>query len=1801
MSRKLKFFSRCVLIFVIFSLTQVFFFQSFSQAEAAPLAAPGDPQLIITKSTDDNITTAQVGDVIRYRIRFECSSLTIACGQMEITDVLQAGLIYLPPPNSSVPAGFSINYNGVTRTVTITKDDNNLLDGSQYDAVIAVRVDYDLRTLPAIINNTANGRIDPPGPTSWQPATPSSAPPISIGTVTPSWEMQKTLSSPLINPTVNTDVTYQLRLCPTPPPPGQGNVPLRDVVIVDNLPVGATFVSASDGGIYDGLSTVTWPSFAGPIYPPNCLTRYVTIRYNAPPFTVGGNVTNTASANGEYTDSTGGIIGPVGIDTTPITHPIDPIVEVPNYSKDDTGDPVGIGGTGRFILHLDTNNTNYPSNELILVDNIPPELQVTSVAVGEWSAAFQHVRAYVEYSTNNGSSYIAFPGQPISYNTGGALAAPATNITNVRWRFEYDPDGTAPYTYTQAGLPYTWAFTTDPQIRVTPRTVATVADPPSGAPMPIAVAGSTYTNCLQVTRRDSSGNPVTDACNNETMTVEGNFVSLRVSKGETPGSSWDDLDDPNINTFTADGTILPGDTVRYEITVELTERSSAALINPTIQDTLPAGGFVFVRNGTARLDGVALPLGQQPTFTQAGNLLTWAWNNPSPAITINPLILGSHSLTVEFYGYVPRGQAPGTYTNDLHAVTDSGDVICEIGTQIQDTTDIDGDGNTTEVVCRNPDTYIVERSAALRGEKWIRSTDAENAQVVDMTTFLPDASCPNGGTAGLPGSTNPFTRYPCISQAFTEGALSAGQFSPPPPAINPELDDFEYNVRIFNDGNVPMLEYVLYDILPFVGDVGSGGTLYSSSRLSQFRPILDGPVQFLSGPAPLTAADFTIEYNDSVNPCRPEVFNLPSGAIPAGCSNTWSGTWSASARSYRIRLNAGSSIASTAEVRFGVPMHIAADAPPAGFDSDDALSHEIAWNSFSHVGSYDRDPTPALEIQDLLASEPRKVGITVPERMSVGNRIWRDADNSGTINPPDDTNPGIANVTVNLYRDADNNGVPDGPAISTTTTDTEGYYLFSNIPYDSAVPGNNRYIIGVPSSNFGVGAPLESLRSSTGTPATATYTAPTSNTVDRADDGIDPAVLGGEVFSWSFTLQPGTEPTAEADLSSNDRDGLPGQRRGVNDERDNNSDLTIDFGFFGGSDVPFSIGNHVWRDTGETATPGVYNFTERNDGIRQATEPPVAGALVRLYRDGNNNGVPDPAEMIRWDTTDANGFYLFDNLDPGPYFVEIDQSNFDAGGPLAGWYSSQVTGTENIGVPGNPNVPNMDSDDNGIDTDFPETDSVFSGVITLTRNVSEPTGETHLSGDTSSAPGFDPTAGDGPGSIGRFGETDATSNMTVDFGFIPPMSLGNRVWYDEGSGAASLRTDFNNGIQNTGEFGVNNVRVELWRDTNGTPGLQVTGGTPDTFLGFDTTDASGYYLFERLQPGNDYYVHIPASNFALGQPLRNYFSSTDATQPTPPADDMEDMDDNGIDAANPATTGVTSSQITMAYNTEPLTPANETDINNSGTYGPNNVGTLGQADGDSNLTIDFGFARRSRSLGNRLWIDTNNNGILDGGESPVPAGVRVSLYWDGNGNGIPDDLGVAGDYTDDAIGYDLTDPNGYYLFDHLPPANYIVGVDYTNFTGAGSLVGYTSSTGHVDNASNNLDSRDNGIDRLQIGNPTLSPYGVISTRIALSTAPTGETGSGDTSMLPGFNPTAGDGTNSRGRFGEADNNSDLTIDFGFFIPMSLGNRVFLDNGAGGGTYNNGIMDGGETPVAGARVELWRDADANGVPDAGGML
>jgi len=347
-----------------------------------------------------------------------------------------------------------------------------------------------------------------------------------------------------------------------------------------------------------------------------------------------------------------------------------------------------MSGTARFVLNLNTNGTNYPANNVMLIDNMPPQFQVTEVTGGAWSEAFDYVREYVEYSTNNGSTWTAFGGVA-DYNDNAVYTAPVANITNVRWRFEYDSDGDGTYT---PGLPYTWSFTSNPQIRVKPRTVAINTDLPNIVSLPIATNGATYNNCVQVSRIDGdpgTADPTIDACKYEDMTVRGDFVSLRTSKAETPGTSWDDLYDPQIQNpgFIADYSILPGDTLKYTLTVDMTERSSINLVNPTIQDTIPAD-LIVVRNGTAKLNGV--DLAPQPVFTQSGQNLKWSF----PGLTVPKKALGSNLLTVEFFARIPRGQAPGSRTNNMYVVTDSTDVLCEItGTQSTDTGNIDSDAS----------------------------------------------------------------------------------------------------------------------------------------------------------------------------------------------------------------------------------------------------------------------------------------------------------------------------------------------------------------------------------------------------------------------------------------------------------------------------------------------------------------------------------------------------------------------------------------------------------------------------------------------------------------------------------------------------------------------------------------------------------------------------------------------------------------------------------------------------------------------------------------------------------------------------------------------------------------------------------------------------------------------------------------------------------------------------------------------------------------------------------------------------
>jgi uncharacterized repeat protein (TIGR01451 family) len=77
------------------------------------------------------------------------------------------------------------------------------------------------------------------------------------------------------------------------------------------------------------------------------------------------------------------------------------------------------------------------------------------------------------------------------------------------------------------------------------------------------------------------------------------------------------------------------------------------------------------------------------------------------------------------------------------------------------------------------------------------------------------------------------------------------------------------------------------------------------------------------------------------------------------------------------------------------------------------------------------------------------------------------------------------------------------------------------------------------------------------------------------------------------------------------------------------------------------IGDTIWYDWD-------------GDGVQDPGELGIPGVDVTLYES-------DGTTVVAQTTTDANGNYFFPGLNPGDYVVRVDASNFDPGGPLAGF------------------------------------------------------------------------------------------------------------------------------------------------------------------------------------------------------------------------------------------------------------------------------------------------------------------------------------------------------------------------------------------------------------------------------------------------------------------------------------------------------------------------------------------------------
>jgi hypothetical protein len=613
----------------------------------------------------------------------------------------------------------------------------------------------------------------------------------------------------------------------------------------------------------------------------------------------------------------------------------------------------------------------------------------------------------------------------------------------------------------------------------------------------------------------------------------------------------------------------------------------------------------------------------------------------------------------------------------------------------------------------------------------------------------------------------------------------------------------------------------------------------------------------------------------------------------------------------------------------------------------------------------------------------------IPRPFRVGDTVFEDRDADGN---QDGDDPGIPGVVVELRDFA-------GLLIGTETTDADGHYFFDVEAGD--------YTVVVAASNFAPDGALVG------------YAATTPE--DHTDTVIDDNVL------------------------------------------------VYDFGYQGTG----SVGDRVWLDVNA-------------DGDQDSGEDGINGVTVRLL-DGDGNEIAST-------TTSSDGDYTFEHLAPGTYTVRIDDTTLPAGlapsfdldgigtadaatfqlAPGANrtdvdfgykgtgsigdrvWYDVDGDGAQDGGEAGlnGVTVRLLDGDGNTIAT----TVTAGNGNYTFDEL---PAGDFTVVVDTATLPaGAAPTYDlDGTGTAHQAAVTLAAGGdrTDADFGYRGNASLGDRVWLDlDGDGA-----------QDATESGLNGVTVEL---------LDGSGAVIAT----TTTSGNGNYSFGNLL-GGTYQVRVVAATLPPGA-VQTYDLDGTGTPHVATVTlaagavrtDVDfgyrgssslgdrvwyDVDGDGVqDAGETGLNGVTVELLngggTVIATTTAVGNGNYSFINlSAGTYtvrvvaatlpggavqtydldgtGTANAATVTLATGASRVDVDFGY-KGTGSIGDRLWYDTDGDGVQDSGE-PGLAGTTVELL---NSSGA-------------VIATRTADSNGVYSFNNLLAGSYTVRVVTSTFPAGG--------------------------------------------------------------------------------------------------------------------------------------------------------
>ncbi|HEB64309.1 MAG TPA: DUF11 domain-containing protein [Chloroflexi bacterium] len=698
---------------------------------------------------------------------------------------------------------------------------------------------------------------------------------------------------------------------------------------------------------------------------------------------------------------------------------------------------------------------------------------------------------------------------------------------------------------------------------------------------------------------------------------------------------------------------------------------------------------------------------------------------------------------------------------------------------------------------------------------------------------------------------------------------------------------------------------------------------------------------------------------------------------------------------------------------------------------------------------------------------------------SVAGTVFEDLDADGVRDTGEN---GTSGVTVNLYRDTNGNGQvdPGEPLVATQQTDANGHYSFTMaasgdlvMDIDTATLPANHYLTtdNLEAASFSGFGNLDAQNDFGHAPP---VTIGDRIWLDANGDGVQDSDEGGigDVDVWldldGDGIRDAGEPVATTDASGNylfenvqagdytvrvDTSTLPAgltQTGDPDDVQDNahtlgtypgNSYLDVDFGYQG---LPVTIGDTIWNDLD-------------GDGVQDSGEGGISGVTVWLDMDGD--GVRDADEPST--TTDENGEYLFSGLPAGTYTVTVDTG---AGSPLNG--ATQTYDLDGTGTPNTASVT-LAAGETRTDLDFGYQYAALSvgkssdaggtvapgDTITYTIVVRNNTGATHeniVVSDTLPA---------GTTYVANSTQVTAPAHETVRDEF-------SAVAYNNNDGTQNWASNWSE-ENDDGDPAAGKIYIDsgefVFHGTSDTDVFTATrsanlSGVTAATLTFDFhsrgTLESADTLEIRVNDGAGWVTLDPLSddgdldNGGYSRDITAYASASTqiALRVTGFRQTYEYLYIDNVQIAYAV------SPVTQAGNAPPtlvaagdgysllagevMTVTFQVTVDNPVPAG------LGSIDNTVEVTSDQQSSPQQSSttddlpdatLGDRLWYDTDGNGVQDGGEDGV-AGVTVNLYDPG-----PD--GVIGGGDDVLVASTTTDSNGNYTFADIPADQYYLDFD----------------------------------------------------------------------------------------------------------------------------------------------------------------